>query len=547
MNAYWLNDDSRTFLSRGYLKEGQSAEERIREIAETAERILNKPGFADKFEDYMHRGWFSLSSPVWANFGTNKGLPISCNGSFYEDTTESILMKTAEIGMQTKYGAGTSAYIGALRHRNATISTGGVSNGPVHFVGLIETHTDIISQSSVRRGNCAVYLPVDHPDIMEYLDMREEGSPIQHVSMGVCISDAWMESMLSGDAEKRKVWLRIIRKRYESGYPYIFWSDTVNKNAPKWYRDQGHTIWASNLCSEICQPSNADWSFVCNLASMNVLHFEDWRYTDAVEVMTYFLDAVMSEYIEKTASIPLMKTVHDFAVANRAIGIGVLGYHSFLQSKMIPYESQEAREWNIMIFDAIDRDSREASRKLALEYGEPEVLKGYGQRNATRMAVAPTTSSSFILGQVSPSTELQNSNYYTKGLAKGKFTYKNPYLIEILKRYGKDTPEVWKSILIQGGSVQHLDFLTDHEKAVFKTFGEVAQIEVIQQAADRQQFIDQSQSTNLMIHPDTPPKDVSDLMIEAWRKGMKTLYYQRSTNPAQELVRELTSCQACEA
>jgi len=543
----WLNDDSRMFLERGYLQPGQTAEQRIREIAETADNILGIDGFADKFEGYMHKGYISLSSPVWSNFGTDRGLPISCNNSYFEDTTESILLKTAEIGMQTKFGAGTSAYLGALRHRGAPIRVGGASFGPVHFMEMLETTTNIISQSTVRRGSCAVYLPVDHPDIYEFLDAREEGHPIQRLSLGVCIPDPFMKAMIAGDAEKRKLWMRILQKRFETGYPYIFWTDTVNNRAPEVYRNFEMKIHSSNLCSEIALASSADESFVCNLASMNLLHFDEWKDTDVCQTLVYFLDAVVTEYIEKTDGIQLMQTARNFAMRQRAIGIGSLGWHSYLQSKMIPFESMQAKLLNTSIHSFIASDTLAASQRMAKEYGEPQLLQGYGRRHVTLMSIAPTTSSSFILGQVSPSIEPLDSNYFVKDLQKGKFTYRNPYLQAVLAQHGKDDDETWKSILLKGGSVQHLAFLTQNERDVFKTFGEISQHEIIVQAAGRQNFIDQSQSLNLKIHPETPLRDVNQLMISAWELGVKTLYYQRSTNPAQEYVRNLLSCVSCEA
>lgn len=544
---YWLNDDSRTFLKAGYLSNGQTPENRIWEIAVTAENILQLPGFAQRFANAMDKGWISLSSPIWSNFGKPRVLPISCNGSYFEDSVDSILMKTAEIGKMSQLGAGTSAYIGALRGRGSLISTGGKADGPVHYMAGIETTVDMISQSNVRRGNAAVYIDVEHPDIMEFLECREEGSPIQGLSLGVCITNAWMREMKAGDTAKRKIWMRIIKKRFESGYPYIFWSDNVNDAAPQVYRDKDIRIWASNLCSEIALASSADWSFVCDLLSLNVLHYHAWKNTDLVETAAYFLDAVMTEYIDKTEGIFLMQNARRFAIDQRAIGLGVLGYHSLFQSKGIAFESTDARALNIDIFKTMDEQSLAASRKMAAAYGEAPLLRGYGERWVTRMAVAPTTSSSFILGQVSPSIEPENSNYYTKDLAKGKFTYRNPYLRNVLASLGLDTDETWRSILLAGGSVQHLDGLSEHNKNVFKTFGEINQGEIIRQAADRAQYIDQSQSVNLMIHPDTELRAVNALMIKAWEMGVKSLYYQRSTNPAQELVRELVSCQSCEA
>ena len=544
---FWLNDDSRTFLSRGYIDGGKTAEERIRDIGEAAADILNDYDFADKFCTYMARGYYSLSSPVWSNFGTTKGLPISCNGVYVEDRMESILGKTAEIGMQTKMGAGTSAYLGSLRSRGSAINTGGTADGPVHFANLLETTVDIIAQGNVRRGSCAVYLDIESPDILEFLDTREEGSTIQNLSLGVTISDDWMQSMIDGDADKRNVWARVLRKRRESGYPYLFFKDTVNNNKPQVLKDKERTIWASNLCSEIALPSAEDESFVCNLASMNLLTYDEWKLTDAVESMITFLDAVMTEYIRKTRGIQFMESSHNFAARWRALGLGQLGWHSYLQSKGIAFESFDAMLLNTEIAKTIKERSIKASQDLAQKYGEPEGMKGYGLRNLTVAAIAPTTSSSFILGQVSPSIEPLASNYFTKDLAKGKFTYRNPYLKDVLAKYEQDNEETWVSILKRGGSVQHLDFLTEDEKNVFKTFSEISPLIIVQQAAARQKHIDQAQSLNILIHPDVSAKDVNALLIEGWKLGVKTFYYQRSANPAQELVRDIMNCAACEA
>lgn len=547
MGFEWANEDSRLFLSRGYVDGNMTVEERVREIAKTAERILDRDGFADKFYDYMSKGYYSLSSPVWSNFGTKKGLPISCNNVYIEDSIESILTKHAEIGMQTKHGAGTSAYLGAVRPRGTEIKSGGKADGPVHYANLLETAVDVISQGNVRRGSCAVYLDIEHADIYEFLDAREIGSSVQNLSLGICITDAWMNAMIDGDTEKRTLWARVLRKRKESGYPYLFFTDTVNNNAPQAYKDKKRKIYSSNLCSEIALASSADESFVCNLASMNCVTFEEWMHTDAVETMIFFLDAVMEEYIEKIKGMKFMEPAYNFAIRWRALGLGQLGWHSYLQSKMIPFESFDAHMMAIKMSKFIDDRSLAATKELAIEYGEPEGLLGYGVRNVTRCAIAPTTSSSFILGQVSPSIEPLASNYFTKDLAKGKFTYKNPYLIAILEAYEKNTSEVWISILQRGGSVQHLDFLTQLERDVFKTFSEIAPMSIIQQAAGRQKYIDQAQSLNLLIAPDASIKDVNTLIIEGWRLGIKTFYYQRSTNPAQQLVRDILNCAVCEA
>lgn len=543
---YWLNEKSRNFLSKGYVREGQTAEQRIREIAEAAEGYLKINGFADKFEDYMSRGWYSLSSPVWANYGLDRGLPASCNGSYINDTMDSILSKAAEVGFMSKYGSGTSAYFGDLRPRGANISTGGESSGPVHFMELFDKLVSVISQSNIRRGSMAVYLPVEHPDILEFLKIRDIGNPIQDLSIGVCISDEWMKGLLNKDKDKLKIWGAIIRKRFESGYPYIFFSDTSNNNAPMCYKNKGKRIHASNLCSEIHLSASDDESFVCVLSSINLLHFDQWKDTDAVETMMYFLDTVTTEYINKTINLKYMSAAHNFAKRQRAVGLGVLGWHSLLQSKMIPFESMEAKFLNSQVFSTLNEKSLKASKELAEMYGEPELMISTGERMATRLAVAPTTSSAFILGQVSRSIEPFNSNYFVEKLAKGNYTYKNPYLREALKSLGKNEPETWKSILDHGGSVQHLKWMPQEIKDVFKTFGEISQKEIVIQAAQRQKHLDQGQSLNMMIPPNTPPKEVSQLLIYGWENGIKAFYYQKSANPSQLLSRSIMECKSCE-
>lgn len=556
----WANEDSRAFLARGngYLLDGETVESRVRDIADRAEELTGIAGLGDKIYDYAGRGFYSFSSPVWANFARERGLPISCNGSYFGDSIEAMLETFAEIGIMTKHGAGTSGYYGSIRPRGTPVSSGGVADGPVHYMKLQETEIDIISQGSVRRGNFAGYLDLDHPDAEEFLELRETGSSIQQMSMGVCVSDAFMNKMITQgeqvkakeakleDCRELRLWMRVLRKRFETGYPYIFWSDNVNTQAAQVYMDKGLRIWASNLCTEIAQPSNERWSFVCCLSSINVSLWDEIKDTDAVECLLYLLDAVIEEYIQKTAGMKFMEKAHCFAVENRAVGLGQLGWHTLLQSKMIPFESYEAMRLNAEIAREIDLRTRFASRYLATLHGEPEVMKGYGMRNATRLAIAPTTSSSFILGQVSPSVEPLHSNYFIKDLAKGKFTWKNPKLAEVLEGYDRNDKETWRSILEHGGSVQHLDFLSDDEKAVFRCFGEISQMTIINQAVQRQQFMDQAQSINLMIDPKTPLKEVNQLLISAWQMGLKTLYYQRSTNPAQQLARSLTNCAACE-
>lgn len=544
----WLTEQSRAFLKSGYLLPEVTPEQRIRDIADRAAELL--PGvdnFADRFFDYMSRGWYSLSSPIWANFGLGRGLPISCFGSYVEDSMPGILQTAAEVGIMSKYGGGTSAYFGDVRGRGSPITDNGESEGSVNFMRLFDTLIDVTKQGATRRGSFAAYLPIDHKDVFEFLEIKNDGSQIQNLFFGVTVTDDWMQAMIDGDREKRRTWAKVLQRRNEAGLPYIFFTDNVNDGAADVYKDKEMKIRSSNLCAEIMLPVSPDESFVCDLSSMNLLHYDEWKDTDAVELLTFFLDAVMTEFIDKTEHIPFFERARKFAIRHRAIGIGVLGWHSYLQSNMIAISSLTASMKNSEIFRTIREQAYSASEKLAQLFGEPELLEGYGRRNTTLMAVAPTTSSAFILGQVSQSIEPLKSNYYVKDLAKSVTTFRNPYLQQLLAELGADTPETWRSILEHDGSVQHLDILSEDEKAVFATFSEVSQLDLVIQAGQRQQYIDQGQSLNLMVHPETSTKDINTLHIEAWKRGVKTLYYQHSVNAAQEFNRNLLICSNCEA
>ena len=556
-NFEWLNDNSRKFLGAGYLIEGVGAEERIREVAERAEKILEMPGFADKFYNYMSHGFYSLASPVWSNFGKERGLPISCFGSHVDDDMGNILYTQSEVGMMSKLGGGTSGYFGKIRHRGAAVKNNGEASGAVHIMQLFESMVDVVSQGSVRRGRFSPYLPVSHPDIKEFLEIGTEGNPIQGLTHGVTVDNKWMEEMIEGDTEKRSIWAKVLQRRGEMGYPYIFFNDNANNGAADVYKEKKHPIYASNLCTEIMLPSNDEWSFVCVLSSINVLHYDKWKDTDAVETMIYFLDAVISEFLEKLEAYRdsdnredrqtflFMERAYNFAKENRALGMGVLGWHSLLQSKMHAFNSKEAFDLNSEIFRVVREKSIAASEQLAEKFGEPKVLKGYGRRNATLNAIAPTTSSAFILGQVSQGIEPIWSNIYVKDIAKLKTTIKNPFLQELLASKDKDTTEVWRSIRDRDGSVQHLEFLTENEKDVFKTYPEIDQMDIIYQAANRQNHIDQGQSLNIIVHPEMPVKDINKIHVTAWKLGLKSLYYQHSMNAAQKF-KQKKECASCE-
>lgn len=849
---YWLNEESRKFLSRGYIS-NQSPEQRIKDIANTAERILGIKNFAAKFEDYMSRGYYSLSTPVWCNFGKEKSLPISCYGSNVDDTLDSILNAGREVGMMSKYGGGTSIYLGNIRERGKEISAGGYADGPPHYAVIYDTiidkckqgecytddteiltdkgfklfknvkkedliaevdkfgninftknynliekdyegnidiyqsikkknsfslkvtpnhrmvinkrkqknnkkywsnsteiikseelnlHRDnrimlsgktqinkdinfnfedalnvayqadgqkdfnrkkvrfhfskkrkilrlklildnlnikydekitkskttkisfykdnlkfltfhqkynlknisynwcidflneislwdgskknqVINYSSIikdnvdfiqeiasisnyksiinkqirnnktdlysitlsqknyksgdsltkyqeyykgkvycatvntgkllvkhnnitsicgnsRRGACALWLPLEHGDIKEFLNIGTEGNDIQNLQYGVTVTDKWLQSMIDGDNNKRDIWAKVIQRRSEFGFPYIMFKDNTNNNTP--YKELGLDITASNLCSEIQLPTDSFNSFVCCLGSINLLHWDEIVNTDAIETYTLFLNAVIEEFVSKSENLPGMKRAWRFAKDHRAIGLGVLGYNSYLQSKLIPVESLAAKSANYKIFSTIEARSQEASKWCHDYLGYTSLRKGYA--NTTVMAIAPTKSSSYILGQVSMGIEPIKSNYFIKDLAKVKSIYKNQFLKNELEKYNLDTPEVWQSILDNDGSCQHLDFPS---KKVFKSFIEISPKELVLQAAQRQKFIDQSQSLNLMIHPDVSAKEINKLYLYAWKEGVKTLYYQFSQSAAQSFARDINECINCEA
>lgn len=544
---WWKNSESEQILNRGYLLKGETVEGAIDRICTAAARRLYKPELKESFVEMIERGWMSISSPVWANMGTERGLPISCFNVHVPDEIEGITHKLGEVIMQTKIGGGTSGYFGELRERGSAVTDNGKSSGAVSFMKLFDTTMDTISQGGVRRGAFAAYLDVDHPDIEEFLKIKSIGNPIQNLFTGICVPDYWMQEMIDGDTDKRQIWAKVLESRQQKGLPYIFFSDNVNKNKPQVYKDKNLRINASNLCSEIMLPSSLDESFICCLSSMNLELYEEWKDTEAVKLAIFFLDAVLQEFIEKTEGNYYLAAANRFAKRHRALGLGVLGWHSYLQKNMIPFEGMEAKMKTTEIFKHISDKADKATQDLARIYGEPELLKGYGKRNTTTMAIAPTTSSSAILGQTSPGIEPFSSNYYKAGLSKGNFMRKNKYLKILLEKKGLDNEEVWREIMLNGGSVQHMTQLTKEEKDVFKTFKEISQLEIVQQAAIRQKFVDQGQSINLNIPADLPIKEVNRLLIEAWQLGIKSLYYQRSQSVSKELVTSLVTCSSCES
>ena len=543
---YWANDASLQFMYPDYLDQNETPQTRVRDIANNSENILGIKGFADKFYNYMAKGYYSLSTPVWKNFGKENGSPISCFGIDIQDDTSDILRGVAEIGMMTKQGGGTAGYFGKLRPRGSEISGGSKSNGSVSFMPLFQEVTNTISQTN-RRGFFAAYHDIDHDDFDEFMKARTEGDTLQTIALALCVSDDFMKRVENGDEEAQRRWVKVIKKRDESGFPYLYFTDTANKNKPQVYKDKNMMLRHSQMCNEIYEYTDENVSFVCALSSINLLHWDEIKNTDAIETLTYFMDAVYTEFINKAENVPFMDKAVRFAKDHRSIGIGVLGWHSYLQRNNLPFACMESNFKTTEIFKTIDERTLKASKELAVKYGEPTILKGYGERFTTRTALAPTTSSSFILGQVSPSIEPLLSNCFLKDLSKGKFFWKNPFLEELLKEKGLNNDDIWDKIMKNDGSVQYLDELSEQEKEVFKTFAEISQKEIIIQASIRQKFIDQGQSLNLMLHPETTMKENNSLLFEAWRLGLKGLYYQRSANVAQKVSRDITNCSSCES
>ena len=549
---WWLTDESKQMLERGYLLPNQTVDEKLNSICKYAASFYkDEEGLKENFLELFERGWCSLSSPIWANFGEDRGLPISCFNTYIPDSMDGIYGALHEVAMETKLGGGTSGYF-KLRSIGSPIKGGGVSSGLMSFVELFDTTTKVVSQAGVRRGAFAAYVDIEHPEIEKFLTVKDKQSSLQSINTGICVSDEWMKLMEDGDKEKREIWAKILKSRREKGIPYLFFSDTVNKNKPQIYKDTNSIINASNLCNEIYLPTSETESFVCCLLSMNLFTYDEWENTDAVKLAVMFLDAVMSDFIKKVKDIPSMYKTYNFAKRHRALGLGVMGWHSLLQQKMIPFESFEAQQLNTSIFKYLKENSYKASIEIGDKYGHAPIFdevetSDIKRRNTTLLALAPTTSSSSILGQVSPSVEPYASNYFVAGLAKGSFTRKNLQLENLLINKNKNTEDVWKSIIQNQGSVQHLDFLTDREKEVFKTFQEISPFTIIQQASARQYFIDQGQSINLKIPNAMSIRDVNKVHMEAWKLGLKGLYYQRGTSVAKEAVLSMMECKSCEA
>lgn len=549
----WMEAEGYKILQGGYLLEGETPRQMYVRVSNAAgSYYADSDKWSKKFFDVMWKNWLCPASPVLSNMGTNRGLPISCNSIHVGDSVDSIFKKSHELAILSKNGAGVGIYLGDVRGRGANISGNGKSEGVIPWAKVYDSTVVSVNQANVRRGAAAAYIDIRHSDIEEFLQMRRPTGDVNRRCMnlnhGICIDDLWMQEMVAGDKSKRHIWGEILKARVETGEPYLFFSDNVNKASPDTYKSLGLKVSTSNICTEIMLYTDPDHSFVCCLSSLNLVKWEEWKDSDVVETSVRFLDAVLEEYIKKSEKISGLEASRRSAVKGRAIGIGVLGWHTLLQKNMIPFDSFDAMMMNSQIFRTIKTKAETESAVLAKELGEPEWCKGHNRRNTHLVAVAPTVSNSSISGGHSAGIEPIAANIFSKKSAKGTFIVKNSTLESFLATLGQNTPEVWKSINEQSGSVQHLKFLSDEAKAVFLTAREINQYAIVKQAAQRQKWIDQGQSVNLFFGANADPKYIHGVHMEAWETGLKTLYYFRTEGVIRGDLASRTKdeCAACE-
>lgn len=548
----WQTPESLTTLEGGYLLKDESPKMMYQRVAKSAANTLGKLELEKTFFDLMWENKLCPASPILSNLGTDRGLPISCNSIHVPDTTMGIFEKATELAMLSKKGAGVGIYMGDIRGRGTPITGGGLSDGVVPWCTLYDKTASVVSQGSTRRGAAALYLPIEHIDIEDFLRIRranqDENVRCLNIHQAVCITDSFMKKALSGDKHAENILREVYKTRFETGEPYLFFEDTINNNNPECYKENNLYVKTSNICSEITLYTDSSHSFVCCLSSLNLVNWEKIT-DDDIYYSIYFLDAVLTEYIRKASKLKGFEAAVRSAEKGRAIGLGVLGWHSLLQGEGTAFGSFRAGVLNKAIFERLRRESERATKDLAIHYGEPEWCRGFERRNSHLLAVAPTVSNSIISGSVSQGIEPIAANAYAVKSAKGTFIRQNRTLKLLLQLLQRDAPEVWSDIATHEGSVQHLDFLSKEQKEVFLTAYEINQLDIIKQAADRQKFIDQSQSVNLFFPANVSPQFFHEVHVTAWKMKLKTLYYCRTGTVIKGDVasRGEESCLACEA
>lgn len=561
----WMTEEGYQTLSNGYLN-GQTPNQRAKEICQASANRLGKPELWEKFYSFYEKRWLGFSSPIWANMGTSRGMPISCFGNTVGDSVESIFDKNTEVAMLTKNGGGVSSYFGHVRGKGVKITGNGQSEGIIPWLKVYDSTILAVSQGGTRKGANAFYLPIRHPDVREFLKIRRQVGDTNRQCLnsnhGICIDDQFMIDLENGDEDAKELWIEILLARFETGQPYLFFTGNVNRHLSKAYQKlkelypDRDLIEFSNICTEIAHFSDVMHTFICCLSSANLSLWDEWKDTDFVYWLTWFLDGVMQEFIDRSEGNEKLASARRSAIKGRAIGIGGMGWHTLLQKKNLSFESLQAKLLNTLIWKTIDEQSLKATEDMAKELGEPEWCVGVGHRNTLRIAIAPTVSNSTILSDIdedlTPSVEPMSANAFAQRSAKGTFIRKNKQLEKVLEALGQNTSDVWKSIVANEGSVQHLDFLSDEQKDVFKTAREINQFVIVKQACDRQPFIDQAQSINLFFSANATPKYMSDVAKEAWRGGLKTLYYCRTSSPLKSdsgsrgYERKVEECVWCE-
>jgi ribonucleoside-diphosphate reductase alpha chain len=552
----WMNEVSLATISNGYLLPDENPKKAYKRVADAVAKRLDRPDLANKFYKYMWKGWLNLASPVLSNTGTDKGLPISCFGIDTPDSIRGIGLTNAELMRLTSLGGGVGIGLGRVRGRGKKIANGdtGNSEGIVPWAKIYDSTIIATNQGSVRRGAASVNLDINHEDIKEFLRIRRpQGDPNrQCLNLHQCVSidDKFMQRLEHRDPEAMELWVEILKSRVETGEPYLMFKDNVNNANPQAYVKNNLDVTMTNICSEIALHTDEEHSFVCCLSSLNITRYDEWKDTDLVETAIYFLDGVLEEFLVKTNGKDSMIRAHRSAKKGRALGLGVLGWHSFLQSKGLPFNSIASTSWTNRIFAQIKTQAEAASRKLAEEYGEPIWCKGTGMRNTHLIAIAPTVSNSTISGGVSAGIEPIPANVYTFNSSKGTFIRKNPVLEKYLEDKGHNTEEVWQQILKDRGSIANLpeDIMPFDDKEVFLTFAEINQLALVEQASVRQKYVDQAQSLNLAFDPGDSPKFINLVHQTAWKLGLKTLYYLRTDSVINGDIGSRTSedCLSCD-
>jgi len=523
-----------TTMLGGYLQNKETPKEAYNRIASTAATYLNKPELFSKFFEILWNGWLIPSTPVMSNFGNNRGLPISCFGGYIGDSMYDIYRKNLEMAILSKHGGGTAYDFSEIRPKGALIKDGsnGTTDGIIPFMKSFDSTIIASKQGKMRRGAVALYLSANHPEFADFLKIREPKGDINrqchNIHMGAKFSNEFMEEVVNKNGSKRELWLEHIKTRVKTGEPYTFFTDNANANLKSTFSTYNLKVRHSQLCAEIMLPSDENHTFVCCLSSMNLYKWEEWSKTDAVYYATIFLDAVISEFLDKAKHIQGIEDSIRFAEKSRALGLGALGWASLLQKMRIPFVGIQATSLTRVIFSHMKEKSDKASMWMANEFGEPTWCKGSGYRNLTCLAVAPNRSSSKLAGGVSQGIEPFAANLYMDDDAKGAHLRRNPDLETLLDEKGLNTPQTWDIIAEDKGSVKNIDELTEEEKEIFRTFKEINQLELVRQAAVRQEYIDQGQSLNLAFFHDAPAKWINQVHIEAWKLGIKALYYLRS-------------------